>query len=167
MNIIWRDGTVSGIPYILLRDSCQCPQCTGHQTIVNTSVEFGLDIKVEEATVCENGRMLRCSWPDGHRSDYPSNFLFNTTMSEKRKGRKNNVDDLVKDELVLWNREMMQDKIPAYEYDAVMNDDTSLFNSLYELYRRGIILVNNAPKRAGVPLEIISRVGWVKTTNFG
>ena len=58
-------------------------------------------------------------------------------------------------------------KLPCYEYDAVMNDDMSLFDSLYELYRRGIVLINNSPKRAGVPLEMISRFGWIKSTNFG
>ena len=111
VKIVWSDDTSSRFPLIFLRDSCKCPQCSTQQTIVNTIVEFGLDIGVKKANISENGKSLICVWPDGHESVYPIDFLFATRMPEKRKESKGNLDDLVKDELLLWDREKMQNEV--------------------------------------------------------
>ena len=128
LKIIWNDDTVSRFPHIFLRDSCKCPQCSTQQTIVNTIVEFGLDIVVKKASISEHGTNLTCVWPDGHESAYPIDFLFETRMPESPEEREDekNLDDLVKDELLLWNRETMQDKVcyavanksVSYRYDT-------------------------------------------------
>ena len=121
VKIVWNDDTTSRFPHIFLRDSCKCPQCSNQQTIVNTIVEFGLDIEVKKANISEHGASFLnmeqvCVWPDGHQSVYPSDFLFATRMPEKRKERKENVDDLVKGELLLWNREIVQHKVILKDY---------------------------------------------------
>ena len=120
VKIVWNDDTTSRFPHIFLRDSCKCPQCSNQQTIVNTIVEFGLDIEVKKANISEHGASLICVWPDGHESVYPGDFLFATRMPEKRKERKENFDDLVKDELLLWNREIMQHKVIHSHYNCYL-----------------------------------------------
>ena len=105
VKIVGNGESSSRYPRIFLRDSCKCPQCSTQQTIVNTVVEFGLDIEVKKANISENGASLICVWPDGHESVYPIDFLFATRMPEKRKEIKGNLDDLVKDELLLWKQE--------------------------------------------------------------
>ena len=113
LKVVWNDESTSRFPYIFLRDSCKCPQCSAQQAIVNTIVEFGMDIGITKASITGDGKSLKCLWPDGHESDYPIDFLFKTRMPEKREERGRNLNALVKDELVLWNRTLMQDKVRA------------------------------------------------------
>ncbi|XP_028411912.1 gamma-butyrobetaine dioxygenase-like isoform X3 [Dendronephthya gigantea] len=170
LEIFWSDGVTSRYPHVLLRDSCnscKCPQCSVHQTVVNAIVEFGVDISLKKSTVSDDGKTLSCLWPDGHESEYSSEFLLRMRMPESRIKRGENVDDLVKDELVLWNRETMQNAIPSYDYNDIMNDHRCLFDSLYDLYQRGMIMLNNAPQRDGVVLEMVAKIGWGRKTNFG
>ena len=49
----------------------------------------------------------------------------------------------------------------------MMNDVACLFNSLYDLYQWGFVLLNNAAKQGGVVMEIASRIGRVRSTQFG
>ena len=58
-------------------------------------------------------------------------------------------------------------KIPYYSYDAVMNDEGRLFDALYDLYQRGIVLLSNAPQRDGVIKDVVAKIGWVRSTQFG
>ncbi|XP_028404275.1 gamma-butyrobetaine dioxygenase-like isoform X2 [Dendronephthya gigantea] len=167
LEIFWSDGVTSRYPHVLLRDSCKCPQCSVHQTVVNAIVEFGVDISLKKSTVSDAGKTLSCLWPDGHESEYSSEFLLRMRMPESRIKRGGNVDDLVKDELMLWNRETMQNAIPSYDYNDIMNDHRCLFDSLYDLYQRGMIMLNNAPQRDGVVLEMVAKIGWGRKTNFG
>ena len=58
-------------------------------------------------------------------------------------------------------------KIPSYDHDPIMNDVACFFNSLYNLYQWGFVLLNNAPKQDGVVMKIVSRIGRVRSTQFG
>ena len=55
----------------------------------------------------------------------------------------------------------------SYDYDAVMNDETCLFDSLYDLYQWGFVLLKNAPQRDGVVMDMAARISWVRSTQFG
>jgi hypothetical protein len=126
-----------------------------------------INIQIEEAVISEDGRYLKCIWPGGHESSYSLNLLHNTRMPEENELRQRNSDSLVKDELILWNREMMQDKIPFHDYNVLMSQDKSLFDLLYCLYQHGIVVIDNAPARDGVLLELAARVGYYKRTHYG
>ena len=58
-------------------------------------------------------------------------------------------------------------QMPSYDFDAMMNDEACLFNSLYDLYQWGFVLLNNAPKQDGVLMDMAARIGWVRSTQFG
>ena len=167
LKIFWSDGVTSRYPHVLLRNSCKCRQCSAHQTVVSAIVEFGLDISIKKSRVSDDGKTLMCHWPDGHESEYSTDFLLRSRMPEARTERRNTLDDLVKDELVLWNKETMQNAIPSYDYNDMMNDDRCFFDTLYDLYQRGLVVLNNAPQRDGVVLEMVAKIGWGRSTNFG
>jgi hypothetical protein len=61
----------------------------------------------------------------------------------------------------------MQDKIPFCDYDALMSEDKSLFDFLYGVYQHGIVVIDNAPTRDGVLLELSARVGYHERTHYG
>ena len=170
LKVAWSDGTASRFPYNFLRDNCKCPECfepSSKQKLFNTARDLMMDIKIEEAVISEDGQHLKCMWPGGHESTYSLRWLHNVRMPEENEFREENSDSLVKDELVLWNREIMQGKIPFYDYNAMMSEDKSLFDSLYCLYQHGLILIDNAPTRDGVLMELAARIGYHKKTHYG
>ena len=170
LKVAWSDGTATRFPYNFLRDNCKCPQCfesSSKQKLFNTARDLKLNIEVEEAIVSEDGQHLKCVWPDEHESLYSFDWLHNMRMPEENESRQHNSDSLVKDELIVWNRKMMQDKIPFYDYNAVMNEDKTLFDFLYCFYQHGIILLNDAPTRDGVLLELAGRIGYSWRTHYG
>ena len=61
----------------------------------------------------------------------------------------------------------MQDKVPSHDYGALMKDDKNLFDFLYALYQHGLVLVNHAPARDGVIMEMAARIGWNRRTHLG
>ncbi|XP_028401270.1 gamma-butyrobetaine dioxygenase-like [Dendronephthya gigantea] len=170
LNVTWSDGTVSRFPYNFLRDNCKCSQCyesSSKQKLFNTARDLKKDIQIEELVVLEDGKHLKCIWSGGHESKYPFGWLHKMKMPEKNECLRRNSNSLVKDELILWNRETMRDNIPFQDYNLMMNEDKSLFDSLYSFYQHGFVVINNAPARDGVLMELAERIGYMRTTHYG
>ena len=171
LKVSWNNGTFSRYPYIFLRDNCKCPQCfepKSNQSLLHTIVDVGLSIEAKTVSFSDDGQRLMCAWPDGHESEYHLEWLRNNRMPEKEEIRENmNMDCLVKDDLILWDAKMMQDKIPSYDCNAVMNDDQSLFEYLYAVYQYGLVLLNDAPLREDFLYELSTRIGWFQKTFLG
>ena len=170
MKVAWSDGSASRFPYNFLRDNCKCPQCfepSSKQKLFNTARDLMVCIDIEEAVVSEDGQHLKCTWPGGHESSYSFHWLYDMKMPEREEFKQLNQDSLVKDELIIWNREIMQNKIPFYDYNVIMNEDKSLFDFLYRFYQNGITVIDKAPIRGGVLMELASRIGYHRATHYG
>ena len=170
LKVAWSDGTASRFPYNFLRDNCKCPQCfesSSKQKLFNTARDLKMNIEVEEAIVSEDGQHLKCVWPGDHESKYTLEWLCKMRLPEENELVRHNSDSILKDELIVWNREMMQDKIPLYDYNTVMNEDKTLFDFLYCFYQHGILLLNDAPARDGVLPELADRIGYSWGTYYG
>ena len=171
VKVAWNDGTSSRYPYIFLRDNCKCPQCfepKSDQSMVHTIVDVGLNIEAKSANFSEDGQHLKCVWPDGHESEYHVGWLRDNRMPEKEElGKELNKDSLVKDDMILWAGEQMQDKIPSYDCKAVMNDDKSLFDFLYDLYQYGLVMLDDGPIRGNFLFEMADRIGWFHKNCLG
>ena len=168
LKVAWSNGTASRFPLNFLRDNCKCPECfepSSKQKLFNTARDLMKDIEIDQAVISDDGQYLNCIWPGGHKSSYSLHWLHDMRMPEENKVR--NSDSLVKDELILWNREMMQDNVPLYDYNLLMNEDKGLFDSLYCLYQNGILVIDNAPARDGVLMELAARIGYHKRTHYG
>ena len=170
LKVAWSNGTASRFPLSFLRDNCKCPQCfepSSRQKRFNTVRDLMKDIEIDEAVISEDGQHLKCAWTGGHESRYSLQWLYSMRMPEENEARPRNSDSLVKDELILWNREMMQDNIPFHDYNVVINEDKGLFDFLYSLYQNGILVLDNAPARDGLLLELAARIGYHKRTYYG
>lgn len=173
LKVTWSNGRLSRFPYVFLRENCKCNECfhpSSKQRLIDTVRDVDLNLKlIKQATVSVDGATLRCEWPDGHRSVYSANWLYERLMPEEdeRRAKLEDAGGLVRDELILWGNERMQDNIPRYEYEAVMNDDKTLFDYLFTLYQYGLIVVENAPARSGVSAKLAARIGYHKSTHYG
>ena len=170
LKVAWSNDTASRFPLNFLRDNCKCPQCfepSSRQKRFNTAGDLMKDIEIDEAVISEDGQHLKCTWTGGHESRYSLQWLHSMRMPEENEARPRNSDSLVKDELILWNREMMQDNIPFHDYNVVINEDEGLFDFLYCLYQNGILVLDNAPARDGLLWELTARIGYHKRTHYG
>ena len=170
LKVAWSNGTASRFPLNFLRDNCKCPECfepSSKQKLFNTARDRMEDIEIDQALISDDGQHLNCIWPGGHKSSYSLHWLHDMRMPEENEVRPRNSDSLVKDELILWNREMMQDNVPFYDYNLLMNEDKGLFDSLYCLYQNGILVIDNAPARDGVLMELAARIGYHQRTHYG
>ncbi|XP_046853688.1 gamma-butyrobetaine dioxygenase-like [Xenia sp. Carnegie-2017] len=168
LRVNWSDGSFSRYPYAFLRNNCKCPQCydpASNQVLFNTIKDLTLDTKAKALTISDDGKFVNCTWQDDHHSTYSLEWLYKMRMPEQKKER--NKDSIVKDELFLWNRKLMQEQILRYDYHALMNEDQMLFDFLYNFYQQGIILMENAPLRPDVIMEIAQRFGYHKNTHYG
>ncbi|XP_046853681.1 gamma-butyrobetaine dioxygenase-like [Xenia sp. Carnegie-2017] len=168
LRVNWSDGSFSRYPYAFLRNNCKCPQCydpASNQLLFDTIKDLTVDTKAKALTISDDGKFVNCTWQDDHHSTYSLEWLYKMRMPEQKKER--NKDSIVKDELFLWNRKLMQEQILRYDYHALMNEDQMLFDFLYNFYQQGIILMENAPLRPDVVMEIAQRFGHHKNTHYG
>ena len=168
LRVNWSDGSFSRYPYAFLRNNCKCPQCydpASNQILFDTIEDLTVDTKAKALKISDDGKFVNCTWQDDHHSTYSLEWLYKMRMPEQKKER--NKDSIVKDELFLWNRKLMQEQILRYDYHALMNEDQMLFHFLYNFYQQGIILMENAPLRLDVVMEIAQRFGHHKNTHYG
>ena len=75
LALTWRDGEVIRVPYLWLRDNCECAGC---RIALTSEKRFQVRSVPPDLRPCEvslgagrhAGRCLRLVWPDGHRTRY-------------------------------------------------------------------------------------------------
>ena len=173
LHVQWEDNTLNRFPYIFLRDNCQCEECfhtSAKQRSFDTVGFADIDVQVKEASVSQDGVHLSIVWPDQHKSVFESDWLRKRCMPEKSKGR---LDDWKKAAtiagkgVVLWDRAMLQDNIPQFEFQNLMEDERNLMSWLKTLHSHGLALVKNAPTEEGQVKKLAERVGYSKPTHYG
>ena len=169
LHVRWGDNTLSRFPYIFLRDNCQCDQCF-HTTAIQRAfdlVDFAeIDVQVEEASVSQDGLHLSIIWPDKHESVFESDWLRKRCMPETS-DRPTGNESIAGKGVVLWDRATLQDNIPQFEFQYLMEDECNLMSWLKTLHSHGLALVKNAPTEEGQVKKLAERVGYLKATHYG
>ncbi|MFQ6022697.1 MAG: trimethyllysine dioxygenase [Acidiferrobacterales bacterium] len=158
--LVWSDVTRSApIPWLWLRDHCQCAECVHPETrqrLVNT-FQLPQNISAARAELSDNGNSVGVIWhPDGHRSRYPVDLLdgeFATAVHAVRKPE-------------LWDATVAEN-IPRVAYDAVMSSDDGLLRWLGAIEHFGFCFVHGTPPTANETRQLAERVGYLRQTIFG
>ena len=169
LHVQWEDNTLNRFPYIFLRDNCQCEECfhtSAKQRSFDTVGFADIDVQVEEASVSQNGLHLSIIWPDKHKSVFESDWLRKRCMPETS-DRPTGNESIAGKGVVLWDRAMLQDNIPQFEFQNLMEDECNLMSWLKTLHSHGLALVKNAPTEEGQVKKLAERVGYLKTTHYG
>jgi DUF971 family protein len=165
VKIDWSDGNQHRVPSVFLRDNCQCNVCFNSQTkqrLCDILKITQTDFTTSMVSVTQDGDKLQIQWPDGHVSEFDSNWLRERLIPE-------NIDEskgLIDSESVLWGSEISE-SIPAVDFPQMMRDDEVLFKWLDNVRRYGVALVTNTPKELGQLQVIGERVGVLKSTLYG
>ena len=83
-----------------------------------------------------NGESLAVIWPDGHRSDYATNWLRTYDTSPTRR------EELKGYQPVLWKSDMPE-HFPSVDYQATLNDDHTRLEMMEKLRDWGIVRIKD------------------------
>lgn len=143
-----------------LRDNCRCAACRhpGNGQKLYEVVDLPQDLAVREAELAE-GRSLCVSWSDGHRSDYPLDWLRDHDLRPAaRSGRRRRME--------LWDCGIA-DRRPVGDWPAMQADPAQELAWLERYAVLGFGVLKNVPRVPGMVAEVGDRLGFVRVTNYG
>ena len=166
--ITWINNAVSRYPFVYLRDNCRCSKCF-HETSLQRSYDtvfLDMNIRADRVEVLDGGEQISITWPDKHVSIFNSEWLHSRRLVEDAESWKQRWT-LNREGVQFWNAEIMQDKIPRYDFQKLMTDDWELFKWLDSLHGAGIALITGTPPQSNETEKLSRRVGYSKTTHYG
>ena len=118
-----------------------------------------LDPQVGVKKVATSDTDLVVEWSDGHVSRFLSLWLDNRKMTTSHHTKQ-------REEKQLWDHTFLP-RLPRYDYQALMDDDSALLSCLLSLTSQGLTLVENVPCCVDTLRTFASRVGPIKQTHYG
>jgi len=153
------DGTVAELHRFALRDGCPCAVCR-HPTSGQRLFESRL--VVPEAwpseAAADSGRLI-ITWQDGHRSDYPPEWLGNEIAAAVAAARPSRP-------CTLWNAGL--DPAPLREtFQDVIEQPEVRHRWLSAIEEFGFAVLTGAPVTHGTVARIAELFGHIRVTNYG
>jgi len=162
LNVQWDDGESSEYHFLWLRDNCHCAQCVTDlsKEQVFEICDVPLDIKPSSVTLTSEN-MIEIIWDyDEHKSSYHPAWLKEHCYSEKSREKR-----LLSPKL--WDKEVIKDELPIYQFDEIMNDDSILLNWLYDQRDYGFSKIKNVENQLKTVQKVAERISFIRQTNFG
>ncbi|TFK89414.1 Clavaminate synthase-like protein [Polyporus arcularius HHB13444] len=129
------------LPYVWLRDSCQCPSClhpSTRQKLHRTS-DISTFIEPEADGVRFNEVDVEITWPSGHESRYTYDFLDRYASPESLKAFHK---DVSREEWSLDTLKQSKDLFLPYE---TLTTPSGLLAAITQLTRYGLLFVSSVP----------------------
>jgi len=160
VNITWVDGQQSCFHFLWLRDNCACDQCidSGSHERVYSILDIPADLRAQSATVSDLGG-VQVVWSDGHASHYHPGWLRHFDYM-------NGSRPVESWPVVTWNRSLEQN-LPLFTADAVLNDEDAHYDFLCAIRRLGMALVTGVPKDGATFERLSSKAGLLRDMNWG
>jgi gamma-butyrobetaine dioxygenase len=150
LEVVWPDGASSALPYLWLRDNCDCGECRIGQTSEKKFMIKDVAADLRPAAVDVTGDLLVVTWPDGHRSRYTSADVLDLSTAR----------DL---EWQTWDAEFL----PLHtDYQGFLDDDRQAASAISEFLRHGAIVLEAAPCRPGTLEMLAPRLGPIREVLF-
>ncbi|HEX6958636.1 MAG TPA: trimethyllysine dioxygenase [Ferrovibrio sp.] len=160
------DGREIGpLPFLWLRDHCQCADCLHPETRQRLMDSFSIpaDIRPRSATIVDDGTALEIVWePDGHISRFASDFLAqmmpeaeSDPLADPNMGR------------VLWDAATLARGLPQVTCSALMAEEAGLREALTQLDRYGFIFVKGVEPTPEATEAVARRIAYIRETIFG
>jgi gamma-butyrobetaine dioxygenase len=166
------DERTVDVPYIQLRDACQCPRCVDPQTkqrFFRTS-EIPSDIAPREIKWLDEKQVLEISWNKdiaGHDSDvahvtrltaddikYPPAHFHQTAVASGKPR-------------LHWAKNDMEQAQHWISYHDYMENDDLLTSALHNLSLYGLLFVHDIPDSRAMVEKIAWRMGPLRNTFYG
>jgi gamma-butyrobetaine dioxygenase len=163
LTIVWEDASQSQLQAIWLRDHCQMPASrnpdNGQRLLNITDIPQGPCI---DRVSLEDGRLVIEFRPDGHRSEFDPDWLYENCYSLNQQH-----DDRSEINKILWSGDSFQQGLPRYAYDVFCAQRGSRRAALQAVSDYGFVLLDAVPSEDGQVLKVIEQFGYVRETNYG
>jgi gamma-butyrobetaine dioxygenase len=110
----------------------------------------------------EDGRLVIEFRPDGHRSEFDPDWLYENCYSLNQQH-----DDRSEINKILWSGDSFQQGLPRYAYDVFCAQRGSRRAALQAVSDYGFVLLDAVPCEDGQVLKVIEQFGYVRETNYG
>lgn len=141
--------------FLYLRDLCHCPTCRDpHSKQRNfRTTQIPNDIKPTEFEV--EGRTLRITWNDGHKSEWNVNYLVSP------------IPWTLPPQPYIWTRGVMTKRQHWISFEDYMGDDEKFATAMRDLQHLGLIFVKDIPESREMVEKIATRMGPLRDTFYG
>lgn len=161
LDIRFSDDKQSKYHWIWLRDNCLCDECHHPQTLERIVDTWSFDEKLmaKKCAVSSAGLSLQITWPDGHLSDYTSEWLRSHSYDNEP------VNDGLP-EPIPWRVNSIKSR-PSISAQSVLESDKGTMTLIRQLREFGFSIVSDLPQEVGMVEKLAQRVGFLRETHFG
>ena len=150
LSISWNDNKRTTIPYLWLRDNCNCEQCKVVQTGEKSFNVCDVDVDIRPASVNLIDDSIVIKWQDNHQTQYPSNFLAITLNYHQQ-------------ETEHWGNQFQPQR---FDFNNFINNDTTAANFITEYLKAGACVIENAPQVLYSIEQLTVRLGPIREVVF-
>ena len=149
--------------HMWLRDNCQCTECyhpETHQRLLDTLM-ISIDIRPKSVELGGNtgsSDTLTIEWEDGHRSNYPLEWLQTHSYEQHETPLEGGV--------ATWGREISSAP-PVVSYDSFMKDDRAFLEWSDKVDRHGFCFIEGIPLEPLFSRQVMERIGVLRNTFYG
>ena len=150
LTLIGRDGPETRLPFLWLRDNCQCTECRVVQTSEKKFHLVDVPVDIAPSSAALEKDELRIVWPDGHCSNFALSFIAAVTTNEPRGWRD-------------WPDEFCPH---AVDFELFLSSDAEAAAAINDYLDSGVLLLGNAPCEPGTLESLAPRLGPVREVLF-
>ncbi|KAK4301806.1 hypothetical protein Pmani_026073 [Petrolisthes manimaculis] len=149
------------VTYPWLRDHCRCDQCFNHVTVQRKFDLSALKLNIRPATVISIPEELEVTWPDGHKSKYDYQFLWQNTFE--------GCQTSYKSPRLLWTPSTFPEPdlttVPLSALES--SDKKGIQKLLYSILRHGFGFISEVPPDLESTRSAVENVCAVQKSFYG
>jgi gamma-butyrobetaine dioxygenase len=150
LEIRWTSGDSSVLPYLWLRDNCDCNDCRVEQTSEKKFMIKDVAADIVPAVVELDADVLIVTWPDGHQSRYAGADVCGLSAASHA-------------DWSSWDADFEPLRI---DYHGFLDDDRQAAAAIANFLRYGAIILEAAPTEPGTLESLAPRLGPVRELLF-
>ncbi|KAK4306755.1 hypothetical protein Pmani_021442 [Petrolisthes manimaculis] len=160
LRVRFGDGSKAKVPYVWLRDNCQCSVCFNQHAQGRKLIITDLDLDIYPTEVQESDSGLKVTWNDGHCSQFQGQWLHDRAFTTAARDHHRNRYACKREP---WGP---NHKLHEFDYNDMKKDDV-LLNWLKTMEVHGSAMIKNAPEKDIAGPEIIEHIAYVKPSHYG
>nr|XP_045604657.1 gamma-butyrobetaine dioxygenase-like [Procambarus clarkii] len=161
LKVRFGDGSASQMPYVWLRDNCQCPECYNAVALGRNFLLDDLDIEVHPIEVQDSDGGVKINWSDGHRSEYTGEWLQDRAFTPAARARQRTRYAFKREP---WGADH---QLVEFDYHTLLRDDQTLLAWLLTMEQKGSAMVRNTPDSDVAGPRLIEHIAFVKQSHYG
>ena len=162
--IHWKDDKQSRLYSHWLRDHCQMPTSRNSdngQRLLSV-IDIPENTVIEQVELDEAGNVCVRFQPESHLSIFSQHWLRENCYHLNQQ-----FDDRSASCKQLWQANDFTNDLPRINYDYMCQNNQGKLNALRFVRDLGFCVLENVPRIEGQVLDVISKIGYTRETNYG